>query len=1388
MLRPKGFREPQRSLQDRRVHGQQIVQEELVARVEVLQVLHRRRLRRQHRVPRGRGDHSVLQGMPRHNGRQLFPLLAGQHEGILRIVRVLADLDHSLRPLELRHQRTVDVHVLQDALPRRRGAAHPIRVGLVEEQAIRLHDARNQPIILVAAQHLDHGGTVVDLLLRVRRVRIKAAELLDDHLVEDALVVRLGTAGSVDSVRTHLRAGGLPDQLDQRGRGERDLCHRVHRAVDLDRLHLRPGRTDQRSQIHRQIGNHGDRTLRVVAGLRLRLDGVLRLRGQRSRQAAHVTHEVMVLRGTVDQRGAAEQVLRRSTLAKDFSLQRIGAREVRQRHVGQVPLRQLAWHNLLEDGGEHHRPDQRTVAILLEKLHQLLRSQPLPLNDVALVVHELHGIHELRRVAHNIRQRVGRERRKTRLLGSAERRQLRQHVRRTHRRHMLRRLTLVRRILQHQQVAGDGVVQRTRAERRLEVAGKLDALLQRTQQPGLPVVAARDRILQLPQKLVVRRLNVLLGVQVGRHLLRPLVELGDRHANVRGAQRLRQATRRVRRINGRKVRVPRCVRRLVLPDEVLLIVQPGHQLIHIGHVRHLLPELLRAQLVARLSQAVQQQLEPVVEIVEAAARALAAALDDLLRTPGRHQQTPPQDRLCLRRGLRHQRVHQESRCLIPVEHRDRHIVLQDVEVGIAHPRMLCQRRNHSSPVRQVKPFDLLQVLPQLLERAPQRRRGLLGRAGNLTPHLIIRRSGRVKGNPRLRSLQQRIHHDRVPGEMALSILRHRVRSIHRTRGAVVLRVTTQHRSRLLTVVLILVDQLGRHLAEREVTAEHIARHPQQLTHLEPAERRHQRRAGIHPTQPVPPALILRSDRALLRVRLLVDHLTDDPLQQRNRGARAVLLVVLPVGAPQVQGALAVELRDGNVRHRQHRVHIGDTLVDGVSREVPEHLNHTADRGVLHQHRIQLALRHTGAHPGVLLRHLRVDAALLFGVLLRTGAEAGVVQALPLTEDVIATGIRPQALRHRRSLSGNHTPHGGGIRVRRVRRILHVLRVFLGVRSRNRTLRQHQGPANLGVHGEPDVRPGVLRQTLHIRLTGDGESLEELVLRLRITTPDVHDQTIQRLVDPRDTPVLIQHPLLEVREQIHDGGHQGRTGRGNLADHLDARHLIAWSRYDQRGLLVVRAQEGARPQLHVLARVHHQASQRLQLIAVEVSAHALHRSIRHQDDAVAPARLRVRLGAAGVLQRNLRQEQLHGVRVVRGRPLQDRSDCKRRVHTLLLRDRERTIRPRLLRLRRINDLPGFLQPLVQSIHHGGLGSLVCRIAVEQIGLLLQVVPPGFGLLPDTGVPLLVGIQTRPLLDLLQALHLVGEVLRKLTDREHRMMVIPLRGTLRHQPRRVRRLIG
>ena len=866
------------------------------------------------------------------------------------------------------------------------------------------------------------------------------------------------------------------------------------------------------------------------------------------------------------------------------------------------------------------------------------------------------------------------------------------------------------------------------------------------------------------------------------------MELGDRHANVRGAQRLRQATRRVRRINGRKVRVPRCVRRLVLPDEVLLIVQPGHQLIHIGHVRHLLPELLRAQLVARLSQAVQQQLEPVVEIVEAAARALAAALDDLLRTPGRHQQTPPQDRLRLRRGLRHQRVHQESRCLIPVEHRDRHVVLQDVEVGIAHPRMLCQRRNHRSPVRQVKPFDLLQVLPQLLERAPQRRRGLLGRAGNLTPHLIIRRPGRVKGNPRLRSLQQRIHHDRVPSEMALPILRHRVRSIHRTRRTVVLRVTTQHRSRLLTVVLILVDQLGRHLAEREVTAEHIARHPQQLTHLEPAERRHQRRAGIHPTQPVPPALILRSDRALLRVRLLVDHLTDDPLQQRNRRAGAVLLVVLPVGAPQVQGALAVELRDGNVRHRQHRVHIGDTLVDGVLREVPEHLNHTADRGVLHQHRIQLALRHTGAHPGVLLRHLRVDAALLFGVLLRTGAEAGVVQALPLTEDVIATGIRPQALRHRRSPPGNHTPHGGGIRVRRVRRILHVLRVFLGVRRRNRTLRQHQGPANLGVHGEPDVRPGVLRQTLHIRLTGDGESLEELVLRLRIATPDVHDQTIQRLVDPRDTPVLIQHPLLEVREQIHDGGHQGRAGRGNLADHLDARHLIAWSRYDQRGLLVVRAQEGARPQLHVLARVHHQASQRLQLIAVEVSAHALHRSIRHQDDAVAPARLRVRLGAAGVLQRNLRQEQLHGVRVVRGRPLQDRSDRERRVHTLLLRDRERTIRPRLLRLRRINDLPGILQILVQSIHHGGLGSLVCRIAVEQIGLLLQVVPPGFGLLPDTGVPLLVGIQARPLLDLLQALHLVGEVLRKLTDREHRMMVIPLRGTLRHQPRRVRRLIG
>ena len=220
---------------------------------------------------------------------------------------------------------------------------------------------------------------------------------------------------------------------------------------------------------------------------------------------------------------------------------------------------------------------------------------------------------------------------------------------------MLCRLALVRGVLQHQQVAVDSLVHRLRSEGRTEVLREPEPAVQRVQQSLLlrRAVAAQGAA-QLGEHLAVQlhRRHVL--VLVLGELLRLLVELGDGGADVRRHQRLRKLALRVGGVDGGEVGVPHGVGCLVLPQQVLLVVDPRHEHIHVGHVRELGVEPLLRLLHARQREAVHQQVEA---IADAVVRPIRLAH----RIPPRDEQAAPQDCLGLLLGARGQRIQEELR-------------------------------------------------------------------------------------------------------------------------------------------------------------------------------------------------------------------------------------------------------------------------------------------------------------------------------------------------------------------------------------------------------------------------------------------------------------------------------------------------------------------------------------------------------------------------------------------------------------------------------------------------------------------------------------------------------------------------------------------------------
>ena len=84
------------------------------------------------------------------------------------------------------------------------------------------------------------------------------------------------------------------------------------------------------------------------------------------------------------------------------------AQQGSERHVAEELLRHLARDCGLEERREEHRPQDRAECIVLVHLDDDLGGQPIPLDRVAPVVHDAHGVDQLRRILQQVGQRVGR--------------------------------------------------------------------------------------------------------------------------------------------------------------------------------------------------------------------------------------------------------------------------------------------------------------------------------------------------------------------------------------------------------------------------------------------------------------------------------------------------------------------------------------------------------------------------------------------------------------------------------------------------------------------------------------------------------------------------------------------------------------------------------------------------------------------------------------------------------------------------------------------------------------------------------------------------------------------------------------------------------------------
>ena len=691
---------------------------------------------------------------------------------------------------------------------------------------------------------------------------------------------------------------------------------------------------------------------------------------------------------------------------------------------------------------------------------------------------------------------------------------------------MLCRLALVRGVLQHQQVAVDSLVHRLRSEGRTEVLREPEPAVQRVQQSLLlrRAVAAQGTA-QLGKHLAVQlhRRHVL--VLVLGELLRLLVELGDGGADVRRHQRLRKLALRVGGVDGGEVGVPHGVGCLVLPQQVLLVVDPRHEHIHVGHVRELGVEPLLRLLHARQREAVHQQVEA---IADAVVRPIRLAH----RIPPRDEQAAPQDCLGLLLGARGQRIQEERRGSAVV--RDRRggcIVGQHRQVRLRQRGVRLEELQHPGPVGTVESLDPPHRRPQLLERCPEHIAGGLGLPAKRTAHLIAGFLLRVVADLLARRLEQGVHDTLVRGDLTALVV-HPVRHVVLAGLARVRSVLLEHRLGELAMVVVLVHHLGVDLPQRQVAAEHIAAQAEQLAHGVTAEHLDERLTRAQAVETVEPRGVRLSPRSTGCPVLLHQLLTQEPLQHRL------------LRRPAVQAGLAVlvadELRHLLVGKRHLARETRRTLVQLLPRERPQLADHIAGGAVLDQDLVDLRLTHVRVESGVHLGHLAEDGAVRLGDLVLVGANRGVVQRLPVTEDVLARGVHPKTLGNRRGLRSN----AASVLRLGVDRVVGVVQQLRPIRAVGRSLGTLEVPERLadqGVHAEPGVHPLLIGPIEQVGLAGLHDLGQEVRLRLLVPVAQLEDQLVHRLVHAGDVAELTQQHLLKARQR---GG--GRVLRGDGA--------------------------------------------------------------------------------------------------------------------------------------------------------------------------------------------------------------------------------------------------
>ena len=1188
-----------RSLDHRGRRAHQVVEEELVARVEVLDALERGFVGCQDRVPRDRGHDRALQRVRNHSPRSLLPLRAGEVRQPVAEPGILgAHLRDDIEAGNLGDQPTVVHHVLSDPCAHLLAGVVPIRLPSVLE-SVGPQDLGCQPVVQLGVEGLHDLMSSGDLVVGQPTLGC-SGELHDRQL--DELPILLGERVRRRSRhRPHLDAELLAHRVEHGGRVVGDRLRRVVGVLDLERL--RRGHLGEWSQVADGAGRLDHRLLRQVARLVLGQDRDLRLRGHRRRQHTGVAHGVVAFGGSIHQRQIPHHRSRARVLGVHLLLDGVRAQQGSERHVAEELLRHLAGHRGLEEGREEHRPQDRAECIVLVHLDDDLSGQAVPLDRVATVIHDDHRLDQLRRILQQVGQRVRCHRRKPRLLSRAELTHRLDDVGGSDGGDVLCRLALVRGVLQHQQVAVDSLVHRLRSEGRTEVLREPEPAVQRVQQSLLlrRAVAAQGTA-QLGEHLAVQlhRRHVL--VLVLGELLRLLVELGDGGADVRRHQLLRELALGVGGVDGGEVGVPRGVGRLVLPQQVLLVVDPRNEHVHVGHVRELGVEPLLRQLHAGQSQSVHQQVEAIADVVVRPVRLSH-------RVPPGDEQATPQDRLGLLLGTRGQRVQQELGGTAVV--RDRRggcIVGQHVEVRLRQRGVRLEEPQHLGPVGSVESLDPPHRCPHLLERGPESSTGGPGLLAQRTAHLLAGFLLRVVVDLLARRLEQGVHDTLVRGDLPTLVV-HPVRHVVLAGLARVRGVLLEHRLGKLAVVVVLVHHLGMDLAQRQVAAEHIAAQAEQFAHGVAAEHLDERLTRAQAVETVEPRGVFFSPRSTGCPVLLHQLLTQEPLQHRL------------LRRPAVQASLAVlvadELRHLLVGERHLARETRRTLVQLLPRERPQLADHIAGGAVLDEDLVDLRLTHVRVESGVHLGHLAEDGAVRLGDLVLVGAHRGVVQRLPVTEDVLAGRVHPKTLGNRRCLCSNTT----AVLRLGVDRVVGVVQQLRPLRAVARSLSTLEVPERLpdqGVHAEPGVHPLLIGPIEQVGLAGLHDPGQEVRLRLRVPVAHLGDQLVHCLVHAGDVGELTQQRLLQA---VQRG--VGRVLRGDgavlqrIPEHRD-RVLLPRGGGQDDGVDLGGTQERAVTHVAELVLVHDESRQHRQLVAVEVATHAHHRSVRHLDLVVADA--------------------------------------------------------------------------------------------------------------------------------------------------------------------------